>query len=93
MGYADGVPRAVGNRAQVWAAGAQRRIAGRVCMDQCVIDVTDCLHVDVDDEVVLFGRQDDCLLPVGDVAEWANSISYELMCLAGRLNPRIYLEP
>ena len=41
VGYADGVPRAAGNRAPVLAAGAQRTIAGRVCMDQFVLDVGD----------------------------------------------------
>jgi len=92
-GYGNGYMRSLSSKGHVLIHGCRCPVAGRVCMDQCVIDVTDCLHVDVDDEVVLFGRQDDCLLPVGDVAEWANSISYELMCLAGRLNPRIYLEP
>ncbi len=92
-GYGNGYMRSLSSRGHVLIHGCRCPVAGRVCMDQCVIDVTDCPHVDVNDEVVLFGRQDDCLLPVGDVAKWANSISYELMCLAGRLNPRIYLEP
>src|SRR3712207_5775988 len=57
VGYADGVPRAAGNRAPVLAAGARRTIAGRVCMDQFVLDVGDA-EVQAGDEVVLWGPGD-----------------------------------
>jgi len=57
VGYADGVPRAAGNRAPVLAAGAQRTIAGRVCMDQFVLDVGDA-PVAPGDDVVLGGPGD-----------------------------------
>ena len=57
VGYADGVPRAAGNRAPVLAAGAQRTIAGRVCMDQFVLDVGDA-PVAPGDDVVLWGPGD-----------------------------------
>ena len=57
VGYADGVPRAAGNRAPVLAGGEQRTIAGRVCMDQFVLDVGDD-PVAPGDEVVLWGPGD-----------------------------------
>jgi alanine racemase len=91
-GYGNGCLRSLSGVGQVLIHGRCCPLAGRICMDQCVVDVTDCPSVCIDDEVVFFGRQNEALLPVGKVAESAGTISYELMCLAGHLNPRIYLE-
>src|SRR5207253_2502184 len=55
LGYADGIPRHASNRGSVTMAGQRFRIAGRVCMDQFVVDVGD-LPVAAGDDVVLFGR-------------------------------------
>lgn len=101
-GYGNGLPRVLGNRAQVLIAGRRCPILGRVCMDQAVVDVTDLAaaggEVRVDDEVVLFGRQtgggeDDggAILPAAEQAALAGTISYELFCVAGQLNPRVLI--
>ena len=58
LGYADGVPRAGGNVGPVLAAGRRRTVAGRVCMDQFVLDLGDDAAA-AGDEVVLFGPGDD----------------------------------
>jgi len=55
------------------------------------VDVTDGPETAVGDEAVFFGRQGAAILPARDVARQAGTISYELFCLAGNLNPRVYL--
>jgi alanine racemase len=82
VGYADGIPRAVGNRAPVLAAGAQRAIAGRVCMDQFVLDVGDDA-IAAGDEVVLWGPGDDGEPTAQQWADAAGTIHYELVTRVG----------
>jgi alanine racemase len=82
VGYADGVPRAAGNRAPVLAAGAQRTIAGRVCMDQFVLDVGDD-PVAPGDRVVLWGPGDDGEPTAQQWADALDTIHYELVTRVG----------
>jgi alanine racemase len=86
LGYADGVPRAAGGRGPVLAAGRIRPIAGRVCMDQFVLD----LGADparAGDEVVLFGSAARGEPTAEDWARAAGTIGYEIIT---RLGPRIH---
>ena len=85
LGYADGIPRATSNRGPVLAAGQVRRIAGRVCMDQFVLDLGDD-PARAGDEVVLFGDPAQGHPPVEDWAVAADTIGYEIVT---RLGPRI----
>jgi len=85
VGYADGYPRALSNRGQVAVRGARVPIAGRVCMDQTMIDVTDVPGVAPGDEVVLWGGA----LPVEEVAACAETIPYELLARVGARVPRV----
>jgi alanine racemase len=88
VGYADGVPRAAGNRAPVLAAGAQRTIAGRVCMDQFVLDVGDAA-VSPGDEVVLWGPGDRGEPSAQQWADAVDTIHYELVTgVGGRFSRR-----
>ncbi|MGY1670037.1 alanine racemase [Geodermatophilus sp. SYSU D00710] len=82
VGYADGVPRAAGNRAPVLAGGAQRTIAGRVCMDQFVLDVGDAA-VAAGDEVVLWGPGDGGEPTAQQWADAVDTIHYELVTRVG----------
>lgn len=89
LGYADGVPRAAGNAAPVWVAGAWHRIAGRVCMDQFLLDLGDTPAAP-GDEVVLFGDGNG-----GEPtpAEWARrlgTIANELVVGIGARVARVY---
>ncbi len=88
VGYADGYPRALSNRAQVSLRGGRVPIAGRVCMDQIMIDVTDVPGVAIGDEVELWGRD----LPVEEVAALADTIPYELLTRVGARVPRVAAE-
>lgn len=85
LGYADGIPRAAGGRAPVLAAGRQRTIAGRVCMDQFVIDLGDD-PARPGDEVVLFGDPARGEPAAEQWAVAAGTIGYEIVT---RLGPRI----
>ena len=89
-GYGNGVLRSLSGCGRVLIGGTPRSILGRVCMDQVVVDVTDGPETTVGDEAVFFGRQGAAILPACDVASVAGTISYELFCLAGNINPRIY---
>ncbi|WP_347057985.1 alanine racemase [Blastococcus sp. HT6-30] len=89
-GYADGVPRAGGNRAPVLAAGRQRTIAGRVCMDQFVVDVGDD-PVAPGDEVVLWGPGSDGEPTAQQWADAVDTIHYELVTRIGGRFTRRYV--
>lgn len=90
MGYGDGVPRHASNQAEVGIAGQRHVIAGRVCMDQIVIDVGD-LEVKSGDAVVLFGPGDDGEPTAQDWAQAVDTISYEIVTRIGPHLPRVYL--
>ncbi|HSO03180.1 MAG TPA: alanine racemase, partial [Candidatus Limnocylindrales bacterium] len=85
LGYADGIPRAAGGRGPVLAAGRRRTIAGRVCMDQFVLDLGDD-PAEAGDEVVLFGSPLRGEPTAEDWAAAAGTIGYEIIT---RLGPRI----
>lgn len=86
VGYADGYPWAVSNRAQVLVRGQRAPVVGRVCMDLTLVDVTDLPQVEVGDEVVLLGRQGQEQITVWDLARWAQTIPYEILT---RIGPRV----
>jgi alanine racemase len=90
VGYADGVPRAAGNRAPVLAAGVHRTIAGRVCMDQFVLDVGDAA-VAPGDEVVLWGPGDRGEPTAQQWADAIDTIHYELVTRVGGRFARRYV--
>ncbi|MFC0040306.1 alanine racemase [Actinomadura rayongensis] len=89
-GYGDGVPRHGSNLLEVLAAGRRRRIAGRVCMDQFVIDLGDDV-LEAGDEVVLFGPGDRGEPTAQDWADALGTISYEIVTRVGIRVPRVYV--
>ena len=90
IGYADGYPRLLSNRGEVLINGRRAPVAGRVCMDLTMIDVTDIEKIQSGDEVVLLGRQGDAEISADDMATWANTISYEILTSIGARVPRIH---
>jgi len=87
-GYADGVPRSATNKGPVLVGGEIRKVAGRVCMDQFVLDVGN-LDVSLGDEVILFGDPSRGEPSVEDWAIAADTISYEIIT---RIGPRVHRE-
>jgi len=89
IGYADGYDRRLSNRARVLVGGRRAPVVGRVCMDLTLIDVTDVPGVSPDDEVVLWGRQENATIGVEEVAAWQDSIAYEVLTRLGKRVPRV----
>jgi alanine racemase len=79
VGYADGFRCSPRNWGSVLIHGEEAPLLGRVCMDQCMIDVTDIPQVRVGDEVVLIGRQGEATLSAEQVAERLGTINYEVV--------------
>lgn len=88
IGYADGYPRNLGNgRAHVLINGQEAKVIGVVCMDMCMIDVSHLPDVKEGDEVIIFGAQ----LPVTQIAQWAETIPYEIMTGISQRVKRVYV--
>ncbi len=87
IGYADGYIRAYKERGEVVVRGKRAKIAGRVCMDQVMVDVTDIDGVEEGDTVTLFGGD----LPIDEAAGFIDTINYEVTCLVSSRVPRIYV--
>lgn len=88
IGYADGYFRDFGNGvAYMLVRGGKAPIVGSICMDMCMLDVTDIDHVQEGDEVIVFGKD----LPVTTLARWANTIGYEVLTGISRRVNRIYI--
>lgn len=90
VGYGDGIPRHASGRAEVWVAGQRRRIVGRICMDQFLVDLGDDAAAP-GDEVVLFGPGDDGEPTAQDWAEAADTINYEIVTRIGGRFTRRYV--
>ena len=86
VGYADGYIRAYAG-GSVEVCGKRAPIAGRVCMDQFMIDVTDIPEAKLGDVCTLFGSDS---LTADEIAGWANTINYEVVCLVSERVPRVY---
>jgi len=93
IGYADGYTRLLSNRGKVLVNGQLAPIVGRICMDQCMVDVSDLEgEIKVGDEVVLFGKQGNKEIKVEDIASSIGTINYEVVSLIGRRIPRVYIK-
>ena len=91
MGYADGIPRSAGGRGPVLVGGQRLPIAGRVCMDQFVVDLGPGFAGAAGDEVVVLGRSADGEPSAQDWAEAAGTINYEIITRMGPRLPRVLL--
>jgi len=91
VGYADGYSRCLSNRVNMLVKGNAVRQLGRICMDQCMIDISAVNNINVGDEVVLFGGTEKGI-SADDIAEILGTISYEVVCAVSRRIPRIYIK-
>ena len=79
IGYGDGYPRALSNRASVLVRGRRAPLVGRVCMDMIMVDVTNIPGAGLEDEVVILGEQGGERITPDELAELAGTIPYEIM--------------
>ena len=92
VGYADGLQRCLSGKLEVLLRGQRVKQVGRICMDMCMLDVTDIPDAAVGDVVTVFGRGDDGAPTVAELAALAGTIPYELLCGISLRVPRIYTE-
>ncbi|MCK5640826.1 MAG: alanine racemase [Gammaproteobacteria bacterium] len=91
VGYGDGYLRRLTGRAEVIISGQRVPILGRICMNACLADITGLDQVGVGDEAVIMGCQGEAEITADDIAGWSDTINYEILCLFGGSNPRLYL--
>ena len=92
LGYADGYPRPYSQQAKVLVNGCVAPIAGNICMDQCMVDVTDVPDVKVGDEVIVMGTDGKNTILADDIAKATGTISYEIVCAFGQRLPKVYVK-
>ncbi|MGI5935537.1 MAG: alanine racemase [Oscillospiraceae bacterium] len=92
IGYADGLHRIASNKIDVLIHGKRARQLGRICMDMCMVDVTDIPDCRPGDVAIIFGSDGDAYLPVEELAEKCGTINYEIVCSPSRRIPRIYVD-
>lgn len=91
VGYADGYFRSLSGKSRVLIHGEYAPVIGRICMDQLMVDVSDIQGVNIEDEVVIVGKQMEKTITVEEVANMAGSFNYEFVCGISRRVPRIYI--
>lgn len=87
LGYADGYTRLYAGKAKVALKGTLVPVVGRICMDQCMVDVTSIADVKVGDTVTVFG---DSGITADTLAGWIGTINYEVTCMMSPRLPRVY---
>lgn len=92
LGYADGYPRPYSSKGKVIVNGVMAPLAGNICMDQCMVDVTDVPDVKVGDEVILMGSDGKNTILADDIAEATGTINYEIVCAFGQRLPKVYVK-
>lgn len=90
VGYADGYPRLLSNRGKILVRGQTAPIVGRICMDLSMVDVTDIPGVERADTITLIGNNGGRMITAEDVAQWADTISYEILAGIATRVPRTY---
>lgn len=91
VGYADGLHRTLSGKIEMLINGQRVKQIGRICMDMCMVDVSD-VPCDVGDVVTIFGVDGDQEVSVEELSELAGTISYELLCALSRRVPRVYFK-
>lgn len=91
LGYADGYPRFLSGKGRVIVNGVYAPVAGNICMDQCMIDVTDVPGVKLGDEVVIMGSQGNLKILADEIGEKTGTINYEVVCAFGQRLPKVYV--
>lgn len=86
-GYADGFFRSLSNKYSVMTSDGPAEVRGRICMDMCMIDLTDKPNVGVGSEIEIFGENN----PIERMAEMAGTIPYEIVCAVSKRVHRVYI--
>lgn len=91
VGYGDGYSRMLSGKAMVLIGGRRVPVVGRICMDQCMVNVTG-MDVRPGDEAVLIGRQGEEEILADELAEWLGTFNYEIVCMIADRVPKVYMK-
>lgn len=92
IGYADGYARNLSGKVKVIVKGKLVNVVGRICMDQCMIDVTGISDVNVGDEVIILGEENGVTYNADNLAMELETINYEILCMIKQRIPRVYVK-
>jgi alanine racemase len=92
IGYADGYTRLLSGKGKVIVNGEYAPVVGRICMDQCMIDVTGIDGVKQGDEVILMGESGELSITADDLAQAIGTINYEVICMISKRVPRVFIK-
>lgn len=92
LGYADGYPRPYSSAAKVIVNGVVCPVAGNICMDQCMVDVSEVPNVKLSDEVIIMGSDGVNSITADDIADATGTINYEICCAFGQRLPKVYIK-
>ncbi len=89
VGYADGYVRSYACGGEMLVKGEKVKIVGRICMDQCMIDVTNVHNINIGDEVTIFSDKE---ITADSLAKISGTINYEVVCMISKRIPRVYMK-
>ncbi len=92
FGYADGYPRNMRDKGTVTIHGKKAPIIGVICMDQCMVDITDIPEARVGDEVIIYGDGTGNTLDINEISKLAGTNKNEIVCRITRRTPRVYIK-
>lgn len=92
VGYADGYTRLMFGKAKVIINDKFAPVVGRICMDQCMVDISHIPKAKVGDEVILMGQSLNCKFDADDIAKNIDTINYEVVCMVSKRVPRVYVK-
>lgn len=91
IGYADGYSRRLSSKVHALVRGRRVPIVGRICMDQCMANISGIADPTKEEEVVLLGRQGDDAVSAEELAALLGTINYEITCMISHRVPRVYV--
>ena len=92
IGYADGYLRCLSGTAVMNVNSKTVPVVGRICMDQCMIDVSSVNNINVGDEVIVFGNGGDSEISLESLAKNAGTVPHEILSLTGNRTPRVFIK-
>ena len=92
FGYADGYPRNMRDKGFVTINGKKAPILGVICMDQCMVDLTEILEAKVGDEAIIYGDGSNNTIDINEISKLAGTNKNEIVCRITRRTPRVYVK-
>jgi len=91
IGYYDGLDRHLSNRAYVLIKGKRAPVRGRICMNLTMVDISDIKNVKPEEEVTIIGQSGNETISANHLADWANTINYEILARLSSTTPRVII--